>query len=46
MNDWLHRARHAWRVGLDGPWPVRVLVRVLYTFGVISSPTYMRRIDR
>lgn len=39
---WMHRARHAWRVGLPGePLPKRLLVRTLYTFGALSSPSYV-----
>ncbi|QGJ88857.1 hypothetical protein PBI_TEAMOCIL_2 [Microbacterium phage Teamocil] len=40
MRLWWGRARHAWTVGLDGPWWERVLVRCLYTVGALHSPTF------
>lgn len=41
VGRWLARAVHAWRVGLDGPWPERLAIRVLYTVGVLHSPSYL-----
>ncbi|QOC58026.1 hypothetical protein QDA05_gp03 [Microbacterium phage Honeyfin] len=43
---WWWRARHAWTVGLDGPWPERFLIRCLYTLGLRHSPTWMGQAPR
>ncbi|QWY84783.1 hypothetical protein SEA_SELWYN23_3 [Microbacterium phage Selwyn23] len=37
---WWWRARHAWSVGLDGPWLARFLIRCMYTLGLSHSPTW------
>lgn len=40
--QWFRRARHALNVGLpDTPRVLRPLVRVLYIFGVLHSPSWV-----
>lgn len=45
MKRWILRARHAWTVGLDGPWPTRLVVRLAYTFGLAHSPTFSVQVE-